>query len=426
MDEDDGGLEGVRSGARAARRSILAVFPRHRRSLRPAARDTPVSATVSATEGSHALSVRRVRRAVDALLADRQRQGGHLTDSDVERVIARRRLTAHEARDIRAALADQAVELEADLAEYIELVVEPPETEAVELLGVYLSEAGKYRLLDAEDEVRLARAMRAGLEAQALTARHEAIQVTQRNAIDAGREARRRLICCNLRLVVSIAKDYAYHSGVPMLDLVQFGNLGLLRAVERFDPERGYRFSTYATWWIRQAVTRAIANTGRTIRLPVHMHDHVVRARARRRRLRKQLARDPSDQELACDMGATVVEVRFWLDVGRPLVSLDVAVRTGGKQLSAFLPSRSFPSPTHVANVQQMHEDLHTALAQLRSRERAILKHRFGIDGCEPMTLEELGEKFRVTRERIRQIEKRAIERLRIPAISKGLSDYVD
>jgi RNA polymerase primary sigma factor len=299
------------------------------------------------------------------------------------------------------------------------------ESEAVEdLVRQYLREIGAYPLLTASDEVTLAVAMDAGREAAAvLEATGTDLPVTTRAqlqmAVDAGSQARRRFIQANLRLVVSIAKRYQA-PGLSLLDLVQEGNLGLMRAVEKFEHDRGCKFSTYATWWIRQAISRAIADKSRTIRVPVHMVETSRRVGRASARLTERLGREPTPQEIAIEADLsvhTVVDTQTLID---DPVSINAPV-SEGSELVDILPDRNAELPFDRVTAELLNRQLHDALTALTDREQQVLHLRFGLAGCEPHTLEDVGKTFRLTRERIRQIEAKALTKLRHPATPSRL-----
>ena len=266
---------------------------------------------------------------------------------------------------------------------------------------MYLREIGKVALLTAADEVELARKMEEGDE-----------------------EAKQKLIDANLRLVVSIAKKYIGR-GMLFLDLIQEGNLGLIRAVEKFDYKRGFKFSTYATWWIRQAITRAIADQARTIRVPVHMVETINKMVRVSRQLVQQLGREPTDEEIAKEMGIDSSRVEEIRRISQLPVSLETPIgEEEDSQLGDFIEDRELPSPDEAAAGHLLHEQIEDMLANLSNREREVLHYRFGLEDGHSYTLEEVGRKFNVTRERIRQIEAKALRKLRQP--SRKLRDYLD
>jgi len=268
---------------------------------------------------------------------------------------------------------------------------------------MYLKEIGKVPLLTAEEEISLAQRMEEGDEL-----------------------AKRRLAEANLRLVVSIAKRYVGR-GMLFLDLIQEGNLGLIKAVEKFDYRKGYKFSTYATWWIRQAITRAIADQARTIRIPVHMVETINKLIRVSRQLLQELGRDPTPDELAVEMQMSVDKVREILKIGQEPVSLETPIgEEEDSHLGDFIPDDDIPAPAEAAAFTLLKEQLIEVLDTLTEREEKVLRLRFGLDDGRARTLEEVGREFNVTRERIRQIEAKALRKLRHPSRSKKLKDYLD
>ena len=302
--------------------------------------------------------------------------------------------------------------------------------ESDDTISLYLREVGSVPLLTAEEEVELARRMEAGREARERLSKGDYTSEEERAELEArvrsGEEARANLIKANSRLVISIAKRYI-GQGVPFLDLIQEGNLGLMRAVDKFDYKRGYKFSTYATWWIRQAITRAIADQGRTIRVPVHMSDRIRRLYGVSRELEQKLGREPTLKELADALGISLQKVRWMLRISRRPLSLEKPVgEDGDSELGAFIEDEDAPAPTEVASHQLLRQELERALATIDPREARILRLRFGLIDGRAHTLEELGQKFGLTRERIRQIEGEALRRLRHPSRSRRLKDYLN
>ncbi|MGI6561164.1 MAG: RNA polymerase sigma factor RpoD [Clostridia bacterium] len=268
---------------------------------------------------------------------------------------------------------------------------------------MYLKEIGKVDLLTAEEEVELAKGMEKGDE-----------------------ECKRRLAEANLRLVVSIAKRYVGR-GMQFLDLIQEGNLGLIKAVEKFDYRKGYKFSTYATWWIRQAITRAIADQARTIRIPVHMVETINKLIRVSRQLVQELGRDPKPEEIAEEMDIPVEKVREIMKISQEPVSLETPIgEEEDSHLGDFIPDDDAPAPAEAAAHILLKEQLNDVLDTLTPREEKVLRLRFGLDDGRARTLEEVGREFRVTRERIRQIEAKALRKLRHPSRSKKLKDYLD
>ncbi|MDD4189113.1 MAG: RNA polymerase sigma factor RpoD [Eubacteriales bacterium] len=268
---------------------------------------------------------------------------------------------------------------------------------------MYLKEIGKVQLLTADEEVSLAKKMEEGDNA-----------------------AKKRLAEANLRLVVSIAKRYVGR-GMLFLDLIQEGNLGLIKAVEKFDYRKGFKFSTYATWWIRQAITRAIADQARTIRIPVHMVETINKLIRVSRQLLQELGREPQPEEVAKEMGMTLEKVREIIKISQEPVSLETPIgEEEDSHLGDFIPDDDAPAPAEAAAFTLLKEQLIDVLDTLTPREEKVLKLRFGLDDGRARTLEEVGKEFNVTRERIRQIEAKALRKLRHPSRSKKLKDYLD
>ena len=268
---------------------------------------------------------------------------------------------------------------------------------------MYLKEIGKVSLLTADEEIELAKRMEQGDE-----------------------EAKKRLAEANLRLVVSIAKRYVGR-GMLFLDLIQEGNLGLIKAVEKFDYRKGYKFSTYATWWIRQAITRAIADQARTIRIPVHMVETINKLIRVSRQLLQELGREPTPEEIAEEMNMPVERVREILKISQEPVSLETPIgEEEDSHLGDFIQDDHVQVPVDAATYTLLHEQLMEVLDTLTEREQKVLRLRFGLDDGRPRTLEEVGRQFNVTRERIRQIEAKALRKLRHPSRSKKLKDYLD
>ncbi len=295
-------------------------------------------------------------------------------------------------------------------------------------VALYLREMARVPLLSNEEEVSLARRIEEGREAQQLL-QNNGHDLDQRlylsDIINDGLEARDHLIRANTRLVVSIAKKYMGR-GVPFLDLIQEGNLGLMKAVEKFEYQRGYRFSTYATWWIRQTITRAIADQGRTIRVPVHMSDRIRRLYRRAQEIEQERGVRPSPEELAEEMGVEPRKVQWMMRVSWQPLSLERPVgEEEDSELSSFIEDEQTPTPTDTAYHDMLRDKLEEVLTTLTPREVRILRMRFGLHNGESYTLEEVGRKFGLTRERIRQIEGQALRRLRHPSRSRDLRDYL-
>ena len=306
---------------------------------------------------------------------------------------------------------------------------------------MYLKEIGKVPLLSAEEEIELAKNMEAGAVAkekiailksreenateEELAEIKEEIKNLQKD-LDAGDEAKKRLAEANLRLVVSIAKRYVGR-GMLFLDLIQEGNLGLIKAVEKFDYRKGYKFSTYATWWIRQAITRAIADQARTIRIPVHMVETINKLIRVSRQLLQELGREPSPEEIAAEMNLPVERVREILKISQEPVSLETPIgEEEDSHLGDFIQDDNVPVPADAAAFTILKEQLEEVLGTLTEREQKVLTLRFGLEDGRARTLEEVGKEFNVTRERIRQIEAKALRKLRHPSRSRKLKDYLE
>ena len=295
-------------------------------------------------------------------------------------------------------------------------------------VGLYLKEMARVPLLSTEEEVRLAKLLERGLKARRQLERdgqNPAERERLQKAVAEAKIARHHLIEANTRLVVSIAKKYMGR-GVPFLDLIQEGNLGLMKAVEKFDYRRGFRFSTYATWWIRQTITRAIADQGRTIRVPVHMSDRIRRLYKAARQLEQEHGRKPTPEEIAAEMDMEPRKVQWMLKVSWRPLSLEQPVgEEEDSELGSFIEDEGSPTPTQSAYDHLLREKVEEVLATLTPREARILRLRFGLQNGRSYTLEEVGQKFGLTRERIRQIEGKALRRLRHPRRSRQLRDYL-
>ena len=294
-------------------------------------------------------------------------------------------------------------------------------------VGLYLKEMARVPLLTTEEEIELAMRLEAGLAAEKKLKRNPVSKnsVEWKFLMEDGQAARDHLIKANTRLVVSIAKRYMCR-GVPFLDLIQEGNLGLMKAVEKFDFRRGFRFSTYATWWIRQTITRAIADQGRTIRVPVHMSDRIRRLYRVARDLEQEYGRKPSAEEIATEMDIDPRKVQWMLRVSWQPLSLEHPVgEDEDSELGNFIENDSSPTPSEWAENNMVRSKIEEVLATLTPREARILRLRFGLQNGRAYTLEEVGQKFGLTRERIRQIEGRALRRLRHPRRSRQLRDYL-
>ena len=299
---------------------------------------------------------------------------------------------------------------------------------------MYLKEIGKVNLLTSDEEVELAKSMGAGMEAAEQLAELERtgeeippeVRRELEQMIKKGERAKQRLAEANLRLVVSIAKRYVGR-GMQFLDLIQEGNLGLIKAVEKFDYTKGFKFSTYATWWIRQAITRAIADQARTIRIPVHMVETINKVIRVNRQLLQELGHDPTPEETAAEMNMPVERVREILKIAQEPVSLETPIgEEEDSHLGDFIPDEDASEPAEAASATLLKEQLVDVLSTLTPREEKVLKLRFGFEDGRTRTLEEVGKEFNVTRERIRQIEAKALRKLRHPSRSKKLKDFLN
>ncbi|MEO8889324.1 MAG: RNA polymerase sigma factor SigB [Jatrophihabitantaceae bacterium] len=302
---------------------------------------------------------------------------------------------------------------------------------SADLVRVYLNEIGKVPLLTAADEVDLAKRIEAGLYATHLAGTTPKLTAARKREMRAltvdGERAKDHLLRANLRLVVSLAKRYTGH-GMPFLDLIQEGNLGLIRAVEKFDYTKGFKFSTYATWWIRQAISRAMADQARTIRLPVHLVEQVNKMQRMRREMSQTLGREVTHAELAVELDITEDRVRELIDLSRDLVSLDQTVGTDDDaSLGDFIADDRATFAAEISVEEQlMRTQLHGVLDSLEAREAAVVRMRYGLDGGQPRTLDEIGREFKLSRERIRQIERETMAKLRHPSRAQVLRDYLD
>ena len=318
------------------------------------------------------------------------------------------------------------------ILQHIERHEEPPDPMGgvADSVRLYLQEIGETDLLTMQEEVWLAKRMERGLLASQRVALAQYADEPELLELIEDREdgdrARAHLIQANLRLVVSVAKKYVGR-GLSLLDLIQEGNIGLMKATDKFDYKRGYKFSTYATWWIRQAITRAISDQSRTIRLPVHVGETINRVKKTAHRLQQVFEREPTHEEVARAMDVPVAKVRQVLDVSRLPVSLEAPVgQDGDAFLGDFIEDESMPQPIEVASQQLLRGQISDALDKLTERERRIIELRFGLHDGRFRTLEEVGREFGITRERIRQIEAKALRKLRHPSYSRKLRGYLE
>ena len=349
-------------------------------------------------------------------LLERGKQKGMLTEKEIEDSISEIELDVEQIEKIHDNLEALGIDIVGDIDQEIKKmdVVEITEEDLEDLsvpeginvddhVRMYLKEIGKVPLLSADEELEYARLMAEGDEV-----------------------AKKKLTEANLRLVVSIAKRYVGR-GMLFLDLIQEGNLGLIKAVEKFDYTKGYKFSTYATWWIRQAITRAIADQARTIRIPVHMVETINKLIRVSRQLLQELGREPSSEEIAKEMGLSLEKVREIMKIAQEPVSLETPIgEEEDSHLGDFIPDDDAPAPSEAASFMLLKEQLMDVLNTLTPREEKVLRLRFGLEDGRARTLEEVGGEFQVTRERIRQIEAKALRKLRHPSRSKKLKDFLE
>ena len=369
-------------------------------------------------------------------LVAKGRERGSVTMADVMVALDRADLPPEAIDAAVRALAEEGVEV-LDVAQEEEVEVprrgEPDTSRRAttsDLVRIYLREIGRVPLLTAEDEVELAKCIEAGLFAEDILSGGfelpgRAGRSELETLIDEGVRAKQRLIEANLRLVVSIAKRYIGR-GLVFLDLIQEGNLGLIRAVEKFDYTRGYKFSTYATWWIRQAITRAIADQARTIRVPVHMVETINKLARVQRQLHQELGREASVDEIAAEMGLEPERVAEIQRIAQEPVSLQSPIGEEESDLGDFIEDADAVVPIEAAAFIMLQDQLERVLCELAEREQRIIQLRFGLTDGHPRTLEEVGREFGVTRERIRQIESKTLAKLRHPSRAQMLREYLD
>ena len=353
---------------------------------------------------------------VSSLLTKGRGNGGVLTYGELMTALQEQELTPDEIEDLYETFSNKGIEIVDDsnraqtetedekAEDEVDIDLSIPEGISIDdPVRMYLKEIGRVPLLSADEEIALAKRMESGDEA-----------------------AQKELAEANLRLVVSIAKRYVGR-GMLFLDLIQEGNLGLIKAVEKFDYNKGYKFSTYATWWIRQAITRAIADQARTIRIPVHMVETINKLVRISRQLLQQLGREPSPEEIAAAMEISVERVREIMKIAQEPVSLETPIgEEEDSHLGDFIEDQDAPAPAEAASFMLLKEQLEEVLDTLTEREERVLRLRFGLDDGRARTLEEVGQNFGVTRERIRQIEAKALRKLRHPSRSRKLKDFLD
>ena len=344
---------------------------------------------------------------IEEIIKEAKKENNVITEEDLGSKLINHELTLEELNNVKARLEEEGITIEASLDETIkdeELKEIMSNVKVGDPVKMYLKDIGQVQLLTPEQEVELAKKILEGDE-----------------------RAKKELSERNLKLVVSIAKKYVNRSSMQFLDLIQEGNLGLLKAVEKFDHTKGFRFSTYATWWIRQSITRAIADQARTIRIPVHMVETIHRLSRVSKQLMQELGRDPSNAEIAERMGLTESRVVEIQKIAQDPVSLESPVgEEDESRISDFIEDESIKSPTDNAAQDILKTQLLQVIETLTPREQKVIRLRYGIDDSHPRTLEEVGKEFNVTRERIRQIEAKALRKLRHPNRSKKLQDYYE
>jgi RNA polymerase primary sigma factor len=359
-------------------------------------------------------------RAVADLEDDFVRTGHQSSAPDVDRAAERHGLSPAEHAELfdRAAAAGFIVENHAGETELPPLSADrsPATDDDLDSFAIFLRDVGRYPLLDAKQEIELARAIEAGERAAEHRARAKSAAIDR--LVERGLAAKRRLVACNVRLVIANARGFR-GQGLDFPDLVQAGTLGLIRAAEKFDWKLGFKFSTYATWWIRQSMARQLADTGRLVRLPVHVVERLNRLRRETLRLEQRLGREPSVSELADALHWEPAEVAFLRDVAQDPLSLDAPLASKDSVVADLLASTA-PDGEQAALAATLADDLHAALERLQPREREVLELRYGLDGTYPRTLDEVGRRFSITRERVRQIEKIAKERLETVLVERG------
>jgi len=372
-------------------------------------------------------------RVVEGVVADLVRRGaqrGFLTVHEVQHDLVEAGASADEFDRVSDVLRLEGIRVEEDLDNPVDDPLDDESISVSDPVKMWLQEIGRYRLLTSQQEVELAMQLEAGVAAKAKLAAGEDLSVEDRALLDRqvrkGDAAHRRLVEANLRLVVSIARNYVGR-GMPLLDLIQEGNLGLMRAVERFDYRRGFKFSTYASWWIRQAITRAIADQARTIRVPIHVIDMINKLTRVRRELSQDLGREPTIEEIARELDVDPGRVNELSQIAQSPVSLETPVgEEDDSTLADFVEDGSAEVPVEAATFRLLQDYLALALENLNERERQVLILRFGLEDGRVRTLEEVGDHFKVTRERVRQLETKALAKLRHPQNSRRLEGFLE
>ena len=370
-----------------------------------------------------------IERLIEQLLR-RGRQRGFLTVSEVQQELEEAEAGPEAFERAVDLLRTKGIELTEDESDHDHGLSESDEVWVSDPVRMYLNEIGRYRLLTAQEEVELSMALEAGLKAGAQLEKEGELSPEDRAILVAigakGEAAQTRLVESNLRLVVSIARRYVGR-GMALLDLIQEGNLGLMRAVERFDYRRGFRFSTYATWWIRQSITRAIADQGRNIRMPIHIVDTINKLTRAQRELAQSYGREPTPEELSRELDLPVDRLIELTRIAQDTISLETPVGEEEEStLADFVEDLDAEVPADAATFRLLQENLALALEGLNPREREVLIMRFGLADGRMRTLEEVGEHFKVTRERIRQLETKALAKLRHPEKAKNLQGFLE
>ncbi|HKY48569.1 MAG TPA: RNA polymerase sigma factor RpoD [Acidimicrobiia bacterium] len=370
-----------------------------------------------------------IERLIEQLLK-RGRQRGFLTVSEVQQELEEAEAGPEAFERAVDLLRTRGIELTEDESDHDHGLSESDEVWVSDPVRMYLNEIGRYRLLTAQEEVELSMAFEAGLKAGAQLDKEGELSAEDRAILVAtsvkGEAAQNRLVESNLRLVVSIARRYVGR-GMALLDLIQEGNLGLMRAVERFDYRRGFRFSTYATWWIRQSITRAIADQGRNIRMPIHIVDTINKLTRAQRELAQSYGREPTPEELSRELDLPVDRLIELTRIAQDTISLETPVgEEEDSTLADFVEDLDAEVPADAATFRLLQENLALALEGLNPREREVLIMRFGLADGRMRTLEEVGEHFKVTRERIRQLETKALAKLRHPEKAKNLQGFLE
>ncbi|MDP3013997.1 MAG: RNA polymerase sigma factor RpoD [Candidatus Subteraquimicrobiales bacterium] len=385
------------------------------------------------------LEIKEVKR-----LTLRGKEAGFLSPEEIADALQEIELTPDQVENIYSHFVEQGIEIvdtileqvevpeaskvEEEVEKKLDLTIKVPTNDPVRM---YLKEIGRVNLLTSVEEVELAKKIEAGEEsARRIEEERERLSREELKSLrrleEEGRVAKKKLVEANLRLVVSIAKRYVGR-GMLFLDLIQEGNLGLIRAVEKFDYRKGYKFSTYATWWIRQAITRAIADQARTIRIPVHMVETINKLIRTQRQLLQELGREPNSDEISKEMGITTEKVLEILKISQEPVSLETPIgEEEDSQLGDFIEDEAAAVPVEAASLSLLQEQLREVLSSLNERERRVIELRFGLKDGHPRTLEEVGRVFGVTRERIRQIESKTLGKLRHPVRSSKLKDFLE